>query len=68
LGAAGEQAVGIDKPNGVRAREHEVDLRFVIMEALLKGSYEVVADRSGVDNVIPANLAPKPSRRSRRGG
>ena len=62
LGAAGEQAVGIDKPNGVRAREHEVELRLVIVEALLKGSYEVVADRSGVDNVIPANLAPKPSK------
>jgi hypothetical protein len=28
----------------------------------LKGSYEVVKDRSGVDNVLPANLAPKPSK------
>jgi hypothetical protein len=62
LGAEGKRAVGIDKQNGMRAREHEQDLQTVILEALLKGSYEVVADRSGVDNVLPANLAPKPSK------
>lgn len=61
LAAEGLQAVGIEKPNGKRAQEHAEDLRTVVMEVLRKGAYEVVT-RSGVDNVLPMNLAPKPGK------
>ena len=44
----GKQAIGIEKRNGGTARENEDDLRVVIMEVVLKGSYEVVKDRSGL--------------------
>ena len=59
--AEGQQAVGIERPNGKRAQEHAEDLRTVVMEVLLKGAYECV-ERSGVDNVLPMNLAPKPTK------
>ena len=55
------QPVGIEKRNGAIARENEADLRMVVMEALRKGAYEVTT-RLGVDNVIPMNLAPKPTK------
>ena len=58
----GKQAVSIEKRNGGTARENEDGLRVVIMEVVPKGSYEVMKDRSGVDNVLPTNLAPKPSK------
>jgi hypothetical protein len=61
LAAEGKQAVGIEKPNGKRAQEHAGDLGLVVMEVLLKGAYEVV-NREGVDNVLPMNLAPKPTK------
>jgi hypothetical protein len=62
LAADGElQPVGIEKLNGAIARENEADLRVVVMEALTKGAYEVTT-RLGVDNVIPMNLAPKPTK------
>jgi hypothetical protein len=61
LAAEGQQAVGIERPNGKRAQEHAEDLRTVVMEVLLKGAYECV-ERSGVDNVLPMNLAPKPTK------
>ena len=60
--AEGRQAVGIEKRNGGTASENEADLSLIVLEAVLKGSYEVVKDRSEVDNVLPANLAPKPSK------
>lgn len=61
LGKEGLQPLGLNKRNGGRAREHGEDLRTVVMEVLLKGSYEVVTEE-GVDNVIPMNLAPKPGK------
>ena len=54
----GLQPLGICKRNVQTARDNIGDLRLVVLEVLLKGSYECV-NREGVDNIIPMNLVEK---------
>jgi hypothetical protein len=59
--AAGKDWKGINKSNGKLAMEHLDEFRLVVVDVLQKGAWAVV-EHDAVVNVLPMNVAPKPSK------
>ena len=57
----GEGGKGINERNSKDAREHPEALQALILEVLVKGSWELVNEEDLI-NIIPIGLAPKPSK------
>ena len=57
----GEEGMGIREKNSKEARDHPEELQALILEVLVKGSWELVKEEELV-NIIPIGLAPKPSK------
>ena len=60
----GEDGRGIFRRNSVTAREHNAELVTLVLEVLIKKTWEVAreAELRGNGNILPMGLAPKPGK------